>query len=247
MIELMNDVSGLVEKHYRAYLLQLAGIYANIMDQPAPTAPASRTKFGEQAQLAQTIMLSSVAQKIDQAAANLVEEALSAAHPGIGEAQTSQVSQIVHEARNDLIGQITLASQKDTGQVTQALRQFALMVDEMMSVKGTSYVAAIINAKIALGENWTFIQTDRIGRRWASTVYAKSAARGFLVKTYVDTYVYGLAARGQDLARVVHPEAGHPHADMVFSISGKSEQHPTYTSIKDQVWHPNSRALIASA
>jgi hypothetical protein len=116
-----------------------------------------------------------------------------------------------------------------------------------MNARQISYAQAVFNVK-GIDPGLAFSQIDRGGKRWASTNYVATSVRGFLVKTYVESYLFGLGHAGQDLAKVLYPEdPEHLGHGTVFSITGASPALPAYDTIKADTWHPNSRALVSKA
>lgn len=245
MIELLDQTATRIEREYRAYLQQLSGIFTQIFDGMAPTVPAARSIYAARAQLSQSMFLSNLGRILDETSLSLENIAVESVNPELSAPQRDNLNTLVHEARNALVTEIALATQKDSETIARQLRQLAFNVDQHMNAKGTTYNVALMNAKIDLGGSTTFFQVDRSGRRWASTNYAKTGSRGFLVKTYIESYLYAMTAAGNDLARVDHPEEDHMHNGVVFSVSGESLGIPTYSEIRDEVWHPNSRALVS--
>lgn len=245
MIELFDEAAAAVHQHYRAFLLQIVGIYAQMLDQPAPTAPASRAGFASNATLAQSLMLTAVTKVIDDSIDRVLAGIAESAGAALSAAQAENVSGIITEARNALVGQLMQSSQRDIEVATHALRQFSLQVESMMNAKKIPYVAAVINTRLMLDPGLRFLQLDRGGKNWDSSTFAKTAVRGFLVRTYVETYLYQLASRGIETAKVVYEDPTHKNAGLLFSVADAAGTLPTYESIKNEVWHPNSRALVS--
>lgn len=247
MISTIDAASAVIERRYYAFLLQLTGAFSRVMEEPAPTTPHARGVFVTEAQNAQVETLTGLTVTLDHTIEQLLKGAIEGANPALSVPQRENVSGIVHEARNDVLGDVVSVSEKDISVVSKGLRQFALDVDAFMNVQRSSYTMAIVGAKMHLDTNFRFHQLDRLGRKWPSTTYLRTAIRGFLVTSYIETYLYALAARGIDMVTVKHPEPDHPHNNMALSISGTILNMPSYHDLKSEVWHPNSRAVILHA
>jgi hypothetical protein len=229
------------------YQLALVGLYQTVLQGPAPTSPRARYQMSDEIQRAEHSVLSTFTSKLQAASELVLDEALSSSFPGLSDAAREQIKGSITDARNDLNGVILQAILKDAEQTNRALRDFALKVDMAMNAARISYSQALYNVRNQQ-DGMTYFQVDRTGKRWATTNYVKTSVRGFLVKTYVEGYLYGLAHKGDDLAKVVYPEdPEHLHNGTVFSITGSSQALPAYQTIKGEIWHPNTRALVSNA
>lgn len=245
MIDTLDRIAQESERLYYGFLLQLVGSLMRVLDEPAPTSPAARASFRTAAEQATMQMLTTLKSRVEDTEATAIKEATSNASVLLSEEQFANVTSIVTEARSDMLVQIALAAEKDTQVINRALQQLALDVDRIMNLRDSTYVSALFQARMKLDTNFHFFQLDRAGRKWTSPNYVRTTIRGFLLSAYIDTYMYALASRGVDLVAVQHPEDAHPHAGLVFSISGTIPGVPAYSELKGDVWHPNSRASVA--
>jgi hypothetical protein len=229
----------------RSYQLVLSGLYQSALGGPAPTAPRVRYDTGVAAQQAQVSFLGSFAPKLQQVSEDVLGSAVSESFPGLTDASREQLQRSITDARNELLGILVTSILKDAETINKGLRDFALRVDMHMNARRVSYAQAIYDVRKD-EQGLMFSQLDRGGKKWSTSNYVRTSVRGFLVKTYVESYLYGLAHRGEDAAKVVYPDQpGHLHDQAVFSITGKSDVLPSYDSLKADVWHPNTRALVS--
>jgi hypothetical protein len=247
MIEIIDSAAISVEQRYRGFLLQLVGLFGQIMDGPAPSSQQARDVYTLRSSIQHGLSLTMIAQVVDEALGALVDGALTGAGLDAKDPISENLTSIVKEGRNALIAQFDLISRKDMEVPATHLREFSMQVERVLSARRTTLSGAVFEVKTQMSPHFKFNQIDRGNRQWPSTLYAKTATRGFLVKSYIDSYVTALSKRGVDMAIVKHPEEGHKHAGLAFSISGVIPNIPAYRDIRDEVWHPNSRALVSHA
>lgn len=247
MLRVFDTVADESAAVVRSYHLGLVGIYNAALTGAAPTAPRARVHAAEQVQQAQISMLSTLTPKLQGSSEAVLADALAASNPKLSDESRTQLAGMITDARNDMLSVLVTAILKDAETVNKRLRDFALKVDMNMNAAQTSYAQALYNVR-AQEDDLGFSQVDRGNKRWSTTNYVRTSVRGFMVKTYVESYLYGLAHAGADIAKVVYPEEPeHLGNGTVFSITGSHVSLPAYSSIKAEIWHPNSRALVSQA
>ena len=129
------------------------------------------------------------------------------------------------------------------GIVVIALKRRALDVDMLLATENISRQNAIVKASIA-GGTPEYVSRDRAGRRHPSQRFVRQAWRQHLVLLWIETKLFTFAAHGHTQARVTHTEPDHRFNDLAFSMT--LEGTPTYHDIRDEVFHPNSRADVTA-
>lgn len=228
-------------RQYTSLQSTLVGLYAQAVNDQAPTAPATRSRFLSECLQAQLSFLTAANASLMQVADTLVRDALDTAGLGTDGAHLAEIRQIVSESLMLVLSTLSGATQRDVDLVAKGLREFALKVDHKMNAAGMSYAAAVIKTRIEQTGLFSFKQVDRANRKWNSADYVKHAVRGFLLSVWVETFLFAVSRMGEDLARV---KCDNEHNGMVFSISGMTPGCPKFDDIKGDIWHPNSTARV---
>jgi hypothetical protein len=240
MTEVIRQVEEASERAGRIHgLAQIAmtGALARTLDTSNPTKPASGTKLRNE--LSQVVydtheMIAGNTFRVER---ELVRQAYDDAgadfQPLDGEPDGTTFSENL---------MVTLGT--DMTHVEKTWKRFALNVQLAQSM-GLSETQAIIRHKYGQLSSIKFTRPDRAGKRWVSGTYSQNLVRGYLLSSYVVSYLHALTLRGIDTAVVAGLDEGHRHAGLRFSITGKTVGLPTFESIRDEVWHPNSNAIVS--
>jgi hypothetical protein len=144
---------------------------------------------------------------------------------------------LVVESISETIDDVRGVLKRDRNAARKAWQRFAVELT-FSGAKGAG--AALILAQRSM-DALRFVQPDRAGKLWDSGVYARSLYRQFLLVTQVESCLFVMVKGGRDLAVAEWDDDRH---SIVFSISGKSTTHPSYLSLKDALFHPNSTATV---
>jgi hypothetical protein len=240
MNEVLLQIDGGADRARRAHgMAQVAmtGELARVLDKSNPTAPSVFTELrgalGQVAHDAHEMILIPTFRIEKELVRSAYDEAGADFRPLDGEPDGTGLSENV---------MLTLGN--DAMHVEKTWKRFALNVYMAQSL-GLSETQAIIRHKYGQLASIKFTRPDRAGKRWASGTYSQTLVRGYLLSAYVVSYLHALTLRGLDTAVVAGLEPGHRHAGLRFSITGKTPGLPTFESIRDEVWHPNSIALVS--
>jgi hypothetical protein len=88
-----------------------------------------------------------------------------------------------------------------------------------------------------------FFFHDKASRKWESKLFVRSVYRQTLLSVYNEIVLYTLADHGIDRAEVEHHSPDAQHDGMVIALSSSTEL-PTYSEIRETVFHPNANAWL---
>lgn len=142
-----------------------------------------------------------------------------------------------------LIDELTAQINRDIALLRQTLQRIALEVSLAARSRGISQRTALIEYRIGNANEIRFMFYDRAGRKWTSQKFVRALWRHTLLAVYNETVMLTLADHGITRAQVWHVS---PEADahgMLISFGSNSEL-PTYSEIRDTVFHPNANAIL---
>jgi hypothetical protein len=139
--------------------------------------------------------------------------------------------------------EITSQLQRDISQASNRLHEFALEVFMQRTQPFVSDQDAHVKALIDTSEQTRFFFRDRSGRRHASQKFVRSMFRQTLLLAGLHAYAVEAALAGALHMVVTHPEnkAGVTGTQIGFR---RDQGMPLITDLKDEIFHPNSRAFV---
>lgn len=132
----------------------------------------------------------------------------------------------------------------DSSVVRKLFINFQWQVQTLSSREGL--LSAVFKARAGKVAELPFDRPDRAGRMRSSTLQTRLSTRHALITAYNDTASYLICANGEDIAKVAHSDSEHIANGMLFSITGTHAYLPTYMSVREEIFHPNVQALVAS-
>jgi hypothetical protein len=136
--------------------------------------------------------------------------------------------------RDEIAAQV----ERDIVTLKRELQRLALETDREARLRGITYENALARRR-AGGIDPQFHFRDRGGRRLKSQKHIRTIWRHHLLTTYNEVMLFTLAEFGRRKARIEHPDPKHRHAGTVFEIGDE------YLALRDEVFHPNSDAVVA--
>lgn len=91
-----------------------------------------------------------------------------------------------------------------------------------------------------------FKVTDTSGRRWEPTKLMQVVVRDFGYQSDIDAFVDRRRAMGDRFAAAIWTNVGGYIVDQVVFSIGEDETYPSLETIRDTVFHPNSKAILTS-
>lgn len=131
-------------------------------------------------------------------------------------------------------------------QAEKHLRNVALQVQMVSDTRNWKRSAALIAVRKNLATQFKFNFADRSGRRWDASKYVRTLLREHYVTLYNEVYLYALSKRNRLTAYVKNEDVNHKDHGTRFYILPISKKDPLYSSIKDQIFHPNTRSLVTA-
>lgn len=249
-LEIIDSATELAGHHYRVYTLGLTGVLAQAMDNPmlgsaGIAMPLIKNSFENSATFLQTTLRNSLTGVLRVALDTLMERAIDQSRMIVmKDTDIYALAEHTQEMGKNVVMRIVNVADNDKTTGRKALRQFMLDVDSRIS-QGMTKMGAIQTLRAGRAGNVKFTQADRSGKLWHSTNYVTTAVRSALLHGYIEAYLFAVSKRPQDIVKVEH-SSGHKNNGLKFSISGLDTGYPSYESIRDQVFHPNSKALVTS-
>jgi len=242
---LIDTVGQVFEQSYRSFHLALTGLVAESMTGAVPTSARAIDAFRRASDQLEQSTLTLFADWLGSALADAAETALK--DTGAAEFPASLPGEVIDAARAvraEVLGTLSAALQKDCAAAAKRMRDFCLRVDLLMTRRGYPYEEAVRSARIAEQQKpMSFAVLDTLGRKWKPSTYAGSTVRSAMQTTYADTFARAAAALGASQVQVSYPDPSHDGHGQLLSLAGGT--HPSYLSMRDEVFHPNSGATLA--
>lgn len=236
---LLQSIDAAAKRAGRSHgLVQVAmsGALARVLDQPNPTTPYAQSDLRNALSQIAFDGHSMILAPVFEEERTLIEEAyFNAGAP---------FEPLAASDGDALSENVMLVLGNDMHMVERTWKRFALNVSLATAI-GQSQTKAIIQNKYGQLSSIKFTRPDRAGKQWASGVYSQNLVRGYLLSAYVVSYLHGLTLIGRDVAVVDGLEEGHRHQGLRFSITGQTPGLATFETIRDEVFHPNSNALVS--
>lgn len=140
-----------------------------------------------------------------------------------------------------LDSELSVQISRDVEFMRRQLRNTALAIRMAAQAQGISTKAAAIQHRAHNAAELKFQFKDRAGRKWPSHKFVRSAWRQSLLQTHNDTVLLTLADHGLTEAEIQRPSAS---PERISLLPGSSL--PVYAEIRDEVFHPNSEAVLAA-
>lgn len=156
------------------------------------------------------------------------------------DAALTHLSEMAEYVDGELVAQI----HRDIGLLRQTIQRTALEVSLAVRSRGISERMALVEYRIGNQADLKFVFHDRQARKWASKKFVRAMWRHALLAIYNETVMLTLSEHGIARARVVHEDEGADVHDMVIAFGSNTEL-PTYSEIRNEVFHPNAHAILA--
>ncbi|WLR90997.1 hypothetical protein [Shinella zoogloeoides] len=143
-------------------------------------------------------------------------------------------------AADELLAQIN----RDLALMRRALQRVALEVYAASRSRGISQRQALIEYRIGNVAELDFAFHDRTNRKWSSRKFVRTLWRHSLLSVYNEVVMLTLADHGLRRARVVHLDPNAESHDTLIAFSSSADL-PTYSEIRDTIFHPNANAILA--
>lgn len=143
-----------------------------------------------------------------------------------------------------MLDELAAQMHRDVALLRQTLQRVVLEVSLAARSRQISERTALIEYRIGNQAELSFVFNDRQSRRWSSKKFVRALWRHTLLSVYNEIVLTTLADHGIQRARVVHQDAKADVHDMVIAFGSNTEL-PTYSEIREGVFHPNAHAFLA--
>lgn len=241
MIPAKIDItSEIFQRQYALFLGALAGAFARSTEQPDPTTAQARSVLAREAMAAGKNFTRSSIPLLEDAIRSVSAEAVKDSEVQMDRETASDISEHVDAICADADRVVSACVSRDIYTASHALRKLALRVDLASAAHSSGKIGSIMRARFKSVSELEFKQSNAAGRFTKSDEFAWLTIRWFLLHAYTDSFVLALARNDIDLAAIDAP--GKEHDGLIFSISGSSQEHPSYDWVKEKIFHPRSSA-----
>lgn len=224
------------------------GLYAQTLNSPRFGTPRNLESLQNQAYELGRRFLEGEVRQIATAFAGIVREALRASFAQLSadaaqsepEAVTDHSEAIADYLRTELAIQI----ERDIAFLRQSLQRVQLQVSLAARSQGIQPRAALLAYQMTSGGELTFFFHDRRNQKWPSRRFVRTLWRHNLLTLYNETVLLVLAEHGDTIALVEHANPDAEAHGMQIAM-GSNSALPVYTDIRNEIFHPNSDAIIA--
>lgn len=242
----IDTVGQVFEQAYRSFQLALTGLVAESMTGAVPTAARAMDTFRRSSDQLEHSTLTLFADWMGSALGDVAEFALEdSGVSAVPESLPDQLVASMQATRAEALGTLSAALHKDCVAAAKRMRDFYLRVELLMVNRGYPYPEAVRSARIAEQSTpLSFVVLDTLGRKWKPSVFAGATVRAALQTTYADAFVRISAATGATHVLVRYPDPAHEGDGQILTLTAE-DAYPSYLSMRDEIFHPNSSALLA--
>lgn len=239
----LTDLAGQAYSRYGMFTDGLRSIYRDAL--------ASQTHSDVEAiNRANDLALLFLRNEADSIARDIDDVAEKARATTLSEISSNDASQVTDEALehlsvssdylyNELVAQVY----RDIATLRRSIQRVGLEVSLAARSSGRSRRAAMIEYLVGNKTDIAFFFHDKASRKWESKLFVRSVWRQTLLSAYNEVVLFTLADHGLDRAVVEHHSPDAQHDGMVIALSSNTEL-PTYSEIRDTVFHPNANAWL---
>ncbi|MBX4911361.1 hypothetical protein HJA82_29045 [Rhizobium bangladeshense] len=239
----LTELAGLATVRYGLFTDGLRAIYRRALNsQVLDDSEAAR----EAAQLALTFLGSE--REAMQAA--ILEIAEIAHRETLDEIASNDTEKLADEALEHLsvsasylADELLAQASRDIATMRRSIQRVRLEVSLASRASGRSRRAAMMEYMVGNKSELEFFFHDKASRKWESKLFVRSIFRQTLLSVYNEIVLFTLADHGLDRAVVEHHSPDAQHDGMVIALSSSTEL-PTYSEIRETVFHPNANAWL---
>lgn len=132
---------------------------------------------------------------------------------------------------------------RDIATLQRAMQRAGLEVSIAARSRGKNRRSALMEYVMGNKADVEFFFHDRTSRKYESRYFVRSLYRQTLLSVYNETVLFTLADHGITRAVVEHHSPESEFHGLKIALSSSSEL-PTYSEIRDKVFHPNANAYL---
>lgn len=165
----------------------------------------------------------------------------------LGSVDARELTDAASDHQNALVSylrqELAIQIERDIAFLERSLRKTAIQVTMSARAQGISVLSALISYRIGNAQELQFFFHDRQNRKFPSRKFVRGLWRHNLLGLYNDIVLMTLADHGVTRAQVRHVNAGAETNGMLITILTNTAL-PSYGEIRDEVFHPNSDAIL---
>ncbi len=186
---------------------------------------------------------SRIASDIEEIAASARKTTLSQIASNDSSDLTDEALEHLRASSDYLYSELAAQVSRDIATLRKSIQRVRLEVSLAARTSGRSRRAALIEYMVGNKADVQFFFHDKASRKWESKGFVRSIWRQTLLSAYNEVVLFTLADHGIDRAVVEHHSPNAQHDGVVIALSSNTEL-PTYSEIRDTVFHPNANAWL---
>jgi hypothetical protein len=219
----------------------LLGALARTIDMPHGADPRARYELIGELARAQDHVLGEHWHYANVTAFDAAAAGVQAAKRKLTVANEAVLAETVIAMHNDALAELRTVVLRDTSAVLRAWTRYALNV-QLLGRNPDAIARA--RAKQGVVGSVRFSITDRAGKRWDSTLLVHTQLRWLYLLLRNEALLFTLVKSGRDTAKA---SWGDDRPAITFSITGKNAKLPSYMTVREGIFHPNSTAMVTLA
>lgn len=156
---------------------------------------------------------------------------------------TDRVSEHLEASRTYLLEEVFAQIRRDLSTMRKMGSDVVLETSLASRSRGISSRQALIEYRLGNKATLDFSFIDRGNRKWNSRKFIRTVWRHTMLSVYNETVMMTLADHGIKNAVVDHIDPNAESHGAVITFGSNSEL-PTYTEVRDVIFHPNSNAVL---
>ena len=248
--QMMSAAAEAAAQRYGLLVEGWRALYQSALDRSDFGTPRQMLRITEEAYAMGHRFLDTERIEVQRATREIALEAHRATLAEIGAESADELADAASEHLSDaesyLTHEITIQIERDIAFLKQSLRKAYLQVAVASRAQGIAPKAALIQYRIGNAAELHFFFHNRGGQKWPSRKFIRGVWRHHLLAVYNEIVLMDLADHGFDRAEVRHlnPDA-HSNGMQISMHTGSAL--PTYSEIRNEVFHPNSDAILGRA
>lgn len=152
----------------------------------------------------------------------------------------------LQDVKDGLLREIVIQVERDILFLHNSLRRAYIQASLTARGNNVPLQLAIMQAQTTNASELHFFFHDRMNRKWPSRKFVRAVWRQALLAAYNEITMMILVDHGMTTARINHIDPGASSNGVILSLVPHGELQ-SYVDVRDQVFHPNSDAILEGA
>ena len=243
-INSIREIAEAAAQRYNNAILSFKGAYDSALDRPDVFSQRAVEilsndlyHVGEVYMRTETVLIEN---EVRETLLNARRDARSDLRIDIAEKETSLSDAHLSAIQEHIRLEIATQLERDIQFVIKRYRQLALRVEIHRNATGWQYGASLTQVKMQEKALKHYFR-DRAGRKIPSQRFVRMLWRQELIHGYMRAYILEMSAFGVKELKIWHPNQDHRAYGQIVSLV---EDGQSFEDIKDDVFHPNTEALL---